>query len=692
MKRNFGRSKAAAGGRAASLATLKRRSVKKKGAVDWDNVARSQTGTGSPGPSVSDNPRAVDDDLDADSLAGGHEDLLAMMAGGAASSGPASPATAGLQEDFEKGLEEEEWYGVGDDENEASARLLRLAKDGTIGTFVVHPAKGGGLSQYGLTVKGADGGLSNHLIRVSKVGGTQHWRLADDSEPFGAYPTVGKLVAALVDSGSDYFGVRLMYSPRSRAESAASFISREPGEVVQNPLFVRDTIAEDAAVEVDGADNGVAPHSAAIEQALAEAAAAERAHSAQLQQAEAQFDNLYGRLPFDESKVSADRPSAAAKTLQHEIASLKASIESQKSELLRMKAKRMKADETYLMLQDHLRLLVVDLEETEKEFDDRREKALKLESQDKATERKISEKQLMLETVTQQIGTSGATLHKQKLNLMRIHGDAKAQLTALNHDKMVVQRLHRERADLERRDRMKTDEGRQIEQELEKVKKQLKSEEEKLRKLSSRKDVSAKVLHETAQRITELEEEAAAATVDLATRQREVRELKNAEEALSSKLKNRSHLGTAANPSLDFLVSTPFDADLDRELGLAADANEPYEYDLSGYGAGGVYEEPVAVKPKTNDTIAALERSVRESRDATAEAYDFILGSGPAPPAGTVSRGWSSPAVPPGTVAGLELYPHVEGDDLGRLAGPIVNEALKRQRLESIEAYEQLYG
>lgn len=54
--------------------------------------------------------------------------------------GPAVLQSSGVAVDFE-GLEGEEWYGLGDSDSAASARLLRLAKDGIPGNFVVHRAK-----------------------------------------------------------------------------------------------------------------------------------------------------------------------------------------------------------------------------------------------------------------------------------------------------------------------------------------------------------------------------------------------------------------------------------------------------------------------------------------------------------------------------------------------------------------------
>lgn len=246
----------------------------------------------------------------------------------------------------------------------------------------------------GLTIKGEGGKLVNYLIRREPSGSSERWRLTDDTEPIGAYLSLGKLMSACVaHTDLSFFGVRLVYP--SRLDDAV-FTSRQPGEVVRNPLFERDSMLADTDNDADDtADEAISTASGveAVTLALSAAQRAEREHTARLQQIESTYDNLYGTLPFDEGRVNPDNATTTAQSIAHEIALTKASIDSQKSELLRLKANRVKADEMYMMLQDELRTLIAELETTEQEFEARRTKALQLESLDKATVNKISEKQ-----------------------------------------------------------------------------------------------------------------------------------------------------------------------------------------------------------------------------------------------------------------------------------------------------------
>lgn len=253
------------------------------------------------------------------------------------------------------------------------------------------PTLQGATAMVGITIKGPDGELLNHLIRRDF---NNHWLLAKDGNPFGSHSSVGKLVQEMVEkstASSEYFGIPLIYSSQNREE--ASFTTRQPGEVVKNPLFEREALLDDG--DEDSSRRPLSITSVDdVTQALEMAQLEERKITAKLQEAEATYDNLYGALPFDESRVSSDKVvTSPARAIAHEIAMTKASIDSQKSELLRVKANRVRADEVYMGLQDELRLLIADLEATEREYEARRARAVKLESLDKVTATKITEKQ-----------------------------------------------------------------------------------------------------------------------------------------------------------------------------------------------------------------------------------------------------------------------------------------------------------
>jgi hypothetical protein len=233
--------------------------------------------------------------------------------------------------------------------------------------------------------------------------------------------------------------------------------------------------------------------------------------------------------------------------------------------------------------------------------------------------------------------------------------------------------------------------GQQIKTELARVKRQLEAERVKIENLSSEKVVSAKALHGGTKRISGLEREMAEAVSELRLQEREVHDLQNAENALNAKLHDR---GVGKSASYDYLISTPLDVDFDREYGLL-DSLEP-----NGRRQPRASEQrDDRPNSRSNELIESLEQSVRASREATSQAYEFVRG-GESISAGTAQSNalaataalysqWSAAGHPQPPIAGLELFPDFAMRE-GKIAGPIAQEALTKRRLESIEAYGML--
>jgi len=331
--------------------------------------------------------------------------------------------------------------------------LVDLSIKGKVGEFRVYRSKTD--QSLGLTVKSNDGLKTFHITTPSS-GAKKAFALKDATPT--EYPSLHKLVEALVSTSTiDSLGVRLVGQVDNPTPGTRPF-----GEVVQNPLFGavddhddnsknrRQSIDQELEVfeNLDGDGyTGATNGGGSVNDCQTDVAVAqqlENAHLSRLNEAETLFEVLYGSAATSQSDAKGGEENVVnekIRSIQRDIAIVKASVMTHKESMIKSQSKRKKLEGEFVIKRDQLRDHVMRQQMTEAKFAASTTTAAQLATLDESLKGNLIKRVSVLKEVDDKIGLAEATIDEKQKGLIKLEQEGELRKASLSHDKAQINNL-----------------------------------------------------------------------------------------------------------------------------------------------------------------------------------------------------------------------------------------------------------